>query len=97
MINKLDRERLNYGLKEYRIASIYLNALGIDKENADGKVLIKFKDPTQNKIATGNFTECIMAILRVRIPLDRTSNLTVRDINEKLDELSLAKTLYCIA
>jgi DNA ligase-4 len=90
--NKLDRERANYGLKEHRIAAIYLNALGIDKESHEGKVLIKFKDPTQNKIATGNFTECIMAILRQTVPVDKDSDLTVREINNKLDELAKCST-----
>jgi DNA ligase-4 len=90
LLPQLDRQRSNYGLKEQKLASIYIKVLGLDPQSADAISLLHYKDPGKNKSTAGDFTLKLQSLLRYRMPQSAASSLTVQDVNAKLDELASA-------
>lgn len=91
---QLDRERGNYGMKEQRLAEIYIKIAGIDKSSDDAKSLIEFKKPLHGKtwhkeyIDTGKFLLLLENLLSKRMPsVAPSKTLSITEVNYRLDLL----------
>jgi DNA ligase 4 len=94
LIPQLDKERSTYGLKEQKLAAIYIKVLGMDPKSQDAIALHNYKDPNMNRGVgvAGDFTLKLQSLLRFRMPSNVQSLLSVQQVNEKLDELALASS-----
>jgi ATP-dependent DNA ligase len=90
-----DSHRQKYGVKQTTVANTYIEALHLNKSSADASRLKFWKNPTRlnatvSKVGSGDFTSILEDVLRTRISLD-LSNVTLREVNEILDELAATK------
>lgn len=85
-----DRDRAMYGLKEKVLARYLIKIMKIDKNSEDGYNLLNWKQPgigtTGNK--SGVFSERAYDILKKRPFRNKPGPMTIREVNDKLDELS---------
>lgn len=86
-----DRDRAMYGLKEATIAKLFIKMIGIDKNSDDAYNLIHWKLPGKKAASTaGDFAGRCYEVLSKRPWRTGPSILTVAEVNEGLDKLSIA-------
>ena len=96
IIPKADRSRGQYGLAVKKIAKQYIDALHLKGD--DSNRLEHHDNPNYFEgcegVVVGDFSSALMYVLRNRvIPHNRqTSRWTIRDVNEKLDQLEKVST-----
>ena len=96
IIPKADRSRGQYGLAVKKIAKQYIDALHLKGD--DSNRLEHHDNPNYFEgcegVVVGDFSSVLMYVLRNRvIPHNRqTSRWTIRDVNEKLDQLEKVST-----
>ena len=80
-----DRERGNYGVKEKNLAGIVRDCFNLTKEQYER--LKHFKNPNyhQSGVGIGDFAICLYDVIKG--VCNRSSELTVKELNEILDEL----------
>jgi hypothetical protein len=69
---------------------IYLKLLGLDSNSPEARALLSFKDPTKNRFKVGDFISSLSACLEPRLAQQQPQQLTIDQVNAKLDELSKA-------
>jgi DNA ligase-4 len=89
-----DNARKKYGLKQATVASTYIEALHLNPSSADAQRLKFWKNPSKlsGDLATktsGDLGEVLQDVLKTRISVEN-SILTIKDINNILDELAAA-------
>ncbi|KAF2201024.1 ATP-dependent DNA ligase [Delitschia confertaspora ATCC 74209] len=93
IIPEKDRDRAMYGLKEKAIAKLLIRVLKINKDSEDAKSLVNWKLPGQLKgysSAAGDFAERCFNVLSKRPLLTQPGKMTIAEVNEHLDKLSMA-------
>jgi len=86
-----DRLRAMYGLKEKVIAKYIIKILKIDKNSEDGYNLLNWKQPGQNAAKrAGDFPGCVHEVLSKRPFRVKPGNMTIDEVNKRLDDLSKA-------
>jgi len=88
-----DRERSMYGLKEKTIGKLLVKILGIDKHSPDADSLLNWKLSTQKSTSStaGDFPGRCYEVLRKRALQTDFGTMTVAEVNEKLDDLSIGR------
>ncbi|XP_071488614.1 DNA ligase 4-like [Diadema antillarum] len=86
LLPQLERERLAYGIKEFTLAKLYIEILGLAKESTDAKKLLNYRAPTAKQEA-GDFASVAYFVLRNRCP--EKGSLSIRDVNDNLDSIAL--------
>lgn len=86
-----DRERSMYGLKEKTIGKLLVRILGIDKHSPDADSLLNWKLSTQKSTSStaGDFPGRCYEVLRKRALQTEFGTMSIAEVNEKLDDLSL--------
>ncbi|TID18225.1 DNA ligase 4 [Venturia nashicola] len=91
MVPARDRDRAMYGLKEATIAKLFIKIIGIDRNSDDAYNLIHWKLPGKKAASTaGDFAGRCYEVLSKRPWRTGPSTLTIAEINEGLDKLSIA-------
>ncbi len=85
-----DNDRRVYSMKEKVIAKLYVDALSINPDSDAGKRLLSYKVPSQNQPNAGDFGTAVYLALQDR--LARDSSMTIAQLNDHLDRLSLANS-----
>ncbi|OQD81483.1 hypothetical protein PENANT_c027G05932 [Penicillium antarcticum] len=87
-----DRDRPMYGIKEKIIGKMLVKIMKITKESEDGYNLMNWKLPGQGATArmAGDFAGRCFDILSKRPMRTEPGNMTIDEVNEKLDKLSAA-------
>lgn len=82
-----------YGLKEKTIGKLLVRLIKIDKNSDDGFNLLNWKLPGQNRttMIAGDFAGRCHAVLSKRATRSQPGDMTIEEVNEKLDKLSLAQ------
>ncbi|KAK9462546.1 ATP dependent DNA ligase domain-containing protein [Lipomyces oligophaga] len=88
LLPNIDRERLSYGLKETALARLLIKAIGISPNADDAKALLNFRLPGAGLKSTGDFAERCYEIIQKRESLSDFGQLSIDEVNIKLDELS---------
>ncbi|KAL9599741.1 MAG: hypothetical protein Q9219_003624 [cf. Caloplaca sp. 3 TL-2023] len=88
-----DRERAMYGLKEKTIGKLLIRVMKINKDSEDGYNLINWKQPGQGVSSrmAGDFAGRCHEIIGRRPFRTEVGNMTIGEVNNILDELSVAK------
>lgn len=86
MLPHFDMERGQYGLKEKTLAKYFTEILSLPKREKEA--LYHFKNPGKKLpgCPAGGFVEVFYYVLQNRAP--ESQNMTVEEVNQKLDELS---------
>ena len=81
-----------YGLKEKIIGKLLLRIVKIDKNSDDGFNLLNWKLPGQKSSSTmaGDFAGRCYEVLSKRSMRTSVGNMTIDEVNERLDRLSIA-------
>jgi len=77
--------RATYGMKEKKLAELYIKTLSLPKESRDANMLLKYKNPKYAAPCTGDFPSCLEHVMIPRSP--RNTSNTVEDVNKLLQEL----------
>lgn len=87
-----DRDRAMYGIKEKSIGKLLVQLLKIDKNSEDGYNLLNWKLPGQKTASSmaGDFAGRCFEVLSKRSLLTQPGDMTIAEVNERLDRLSLA-------
>ena len=85
-----DRDRTVYGLKEKGIGKIFIKLMKINKTSPDAFALINWKLPGMRSAATGDFAGRCYEVIRKRPMRTSPGSLTVAQVNDMLDRLSLS-------
>ncbi|KAJ5558531.1 Nucleic acid-binding OB-fold [Penicillium sp. DV-2018c] len=87
-----DRDRPMYGLKEKGIGKMLVKIMKINKESEDGHNLLNWKLPGQGAGArmAGDFAGRCFDVLSKRPMRIEPGDMTIDEVNEKLDKLSAA-------
>ncbi|XP_034236101.1 DNA ligase 4-like isoform X2 [Thrips palmi] len=85
LVPELDFERRNYGVKETKLANIYIRILCLSKNSQEANKLLKFRSATAGNSA-GDFADVAFWILK-RI-CGAGGELTVDDVNGHLDKIA---------
>lgn len=87
-----DRDRPMYGIKEKAIGKMLVKIMKINKESEDGHNLLNWKLPGQGAGArmAGDFAGRCFDVLSKRPMLTEPGDMTIEEVNEKLDKLSAA-------
>ena len=85
LLPQLDIERGGYGVKEKKMAELYIKAIPLHPTSADAKKLKNFKKPRFAGPDAGDFTKCLFAVLRRRCTQQSTK--TIGDANSDLTVL----------
>ncbi|KAI8371267.1 ATP dependent DNA ligase domain-containing protein [Choanephora cucurbitarum] len=86
LLPKADELRM-YQLKEDRLATVLLKALGIGPQSTDGIRLKKYKIPSAHNQSAGNFPLIAYEEIKKRSSV-RHSTKTMRETNDYLDQLA---------
>ncbi|KAK2706859.1 DNA ligase 4-like [Artemia franciscana] len=86
MLPLLDHSRGVYGIKESKLALLYLKVLSIPKTAPDAKKLLEYRTPKSSKTAAKDFADFAYLVLRDRLP--KGKDVTVKYVNEELDKLA---------
>ena len=86
-----DRDRAMYGLKESKIASILVKVMGIPRIAPDAQSLLKWKLPSRTSAndTSGDFAARCYEVFKIRHRRSEPGNMTISEVNERLDRLSL--------
>lgn len=88
ILPQLERERDAYGMKEHTLAKQYIDILGLGGSSA--QKLLNYRAPANKKGASdssGDFASVAFFVLKSRLPEKGT--LTIVDVNNQLDKISL--------
>jgi DNA ligase-4 len=90
MMPEKDRDRAMYGLKEMTIGKLLVKLMKIDKNSDDGYNILHWKLPGIKSSAAlaGDFAGRCHEVIRKRPMRTTPGNMTIAEVNEKLDELS---------
>ncbi|KAB7499844.1 DNA ligase 4 [Armadillidium nasatum] len=77
-----NRDRGAYGIKEHRLASLYIRIFGLRKESVDGQKLLNYRKPKSGGIGGGDFADIAYYVLKNRCP-DK-GELTLADVDSNL-------------
>lgn len=90
-----DKERAMYGLKEKAIAKLLVRLVKINKDSEDAVNLMNWRLPGQrpaaNATMAGDFAGRCQQVLAKRSTRSSPGDMTIEQVNDKLDELSLAQ------
>ncbi|XP_061352685.1 DNA ligase 4 [Gastrolobium bilobum] len=88
ILPNLDRERGSYGLKESVLATSLIDALGMSKDSDDALRLINWrKGGAKTGASAGNFALVAAEVLQRRQG-SASGGLTIKELNDLLDQLS---------
>ncbi|KFY26631.1 hypothetical protein V491_01234 [Pseudogymnoascus sp. VKM F-3775] len=92
IIPEKDRDRAMYGLKEKTIGRLLVKLMKIDKNSEDGYNLLNWKLPGQTFASrmAGDFAGRCFEVLSKRPMRTSMGNMRVAEVNQLLDQLSLA-------
>ncbi|OGM43476.1 DNA ligase [Aspergillus bombycis] len=87
-----DRDRAMYGLKEKAIGKLLIRIMKIDKNSEDALNLLNWKLPGQATTSSmaGDFAGRCYGVLSKRPMRTEVGDMTIEEVNEKLDQLSAA-------
>ncbi|KAE8353016.1 DNA ligase 4 [Aspergillus coremiiformis] len=87
-----DRDRAMYGIKEKAIGKLLIRIMKIDKNSEDALNLLNWKLPGQTTTSSmaGDFAGRCYEVLSKRPMRTEVGDMTIEDVNEKLDQLSAA-------
>ncbi|PGG97506.1 DNA ligase 4 [Helicocarpus griseus UAMH5409] len=87
-----DRDRAMYGLKEKAIGKLLVKVMKIDKNSEDGFSLLNWKVPGQSFASrmAGDFAGRCYEVISKRPMRTEVGNMSIEEVNDKLDELSAA-------
>lgn len=96
IVPEKDRERAMYGLKEKTIGKLLVQLIKIDKNSEDGFNLLNWKLPGQGKFRggssmAGDFAGRCFDVLTKRAMRSAPGDLTIDEVNDLLDRLSIAQ------
>ena len=93
IIPEKDRERAMYGLKERTIARLLIKAMKIDKHSEDAQNLLNWKLPGRNASSgmAGDFAGRCFEVVTKRPLRDEVGDMTIEQVNDLLDALSVAQ------
>lgn len=86
-----DRERAMYGLKEAAIAKLLIRCMKIDRDSEDGFNLRNWKSAGVKSGSAGDFAARCYEVLAKRPLRTEVGDLTIAEVNEMLDRLSIAQ------
>jgi DNA ligase 4 len=91
IIPEKDRDRAMYGLKEKTIGKLLVRVIGIDKSSEDAYNLMNWKLPgVKTSVTAGDFAGRCYEVLSKRPIRTEVGDMTIAEVNEMLDKLSLA-------
>ncbi|KAB8266860.1 DNA ligase 4 [Aspergillus minisclerotigenes] len=87
-----DRDRAMYGMKEKAIGKLLIRIMKIDKNSEDALNLLNWKLPGQTTTSSmaGDFAGRCFGVLSKRPMRTEVGDMTIEEVNEKLDHLSAA-------
>lgn len=93
IVPEKDRDRGMYGLKELTLGKLLVRVMKIDKNSEDGYNLLHWKLPgvKSSSAMAGDFAGRCYEIIRKRPMRTTPGNMTVGEVNELLDRLSIAQ------
>ena len=93
IVPEKDRYRALYGLKEKSIGRLLVQILKINKDSVDGYNLLNWKLPgtKYNSTTTGDFAARCYEVISKRPMRTTPGNMTIDEVNEMLDRLSVAQ------
>ncbi|KAK5149355.1 DNA ligase (ATP), partial [Oleoguttula sp. CCFEE 6159] len=93
IIPEKDRDRAMYGLKEKTIGRLFVRIMQIDKNSEDGYNLLNWKLPSQKALSStaGDFAGRCLEVLSKRPMRTTVGDMTIAEVNEMLDRLSVAQ------
>ncbi|KAK5006722.1 DNA ligase (ATP), partial [Cryomyces antarcticus] len=82
-----------YGLKEKTIGRLFVRIMQIDKNSEDGYNLLNWKLPSQKALSStaGDFAGRCFEVLSKRPMRTTVGDMTIAEVNEMLDRLSVAQ------
>lgn len=87
LLPALDRARGAYGVKERRLAHLYIGILGLGKDGSDAQKLIHFRKPKASAGGeSGDFAEVAYYVLRKYCP--EKGNLSLLEVDEHLTSIA---------
>ncbi|XP_073003706.1 putative DNA ligase 4 [Typha latifolia] len=91
VLPSLDRERASYGLKESVLATCLVDALGLAKDSPDALRLVNWRRGGSRAGANaGNFALVAAEVLQRRQGM-ASGGLTIKELNDALDQLAAAE------
>ncbi|QIW94932.1 hypothetical protein AMS68_000450 [Peltaster fructicola] len=93
MIPDKDRDRAMYGLKEATIGKLLVKVMKINKDSEDGYNLLHWKLPglKASSAMAGDFAGRCFEVISKRPMLTSPGTMTIAEVNEMLDRLSVAQ------
>ena len=92
MLPHLDTSsRPNYKLKQKKLADLYVDIMGMDKNSTDARTITEWKRPSSGlqRSEQGNFPEVMYSVLKNRCkPRAELRRVTVGEVNAMLDHLA---------
>lgn len=85
LLPQLDLERGGYGVKEKKIAEMYIKAIPLPSTSAQAKKLQHYKNPKYAGLQVGDFTNCLYHVLEHRCISE--SKKLIKDVNDDLFKL----------
>lgn len=90
LLPQLDLERLSYGIKEKKIADLYVKCIPLTTTSQDAIKLLKYKNPKYVGSKVGDFSSVLYEVLITRCPKIFTK--TIYDVNNDLKCLMKCKS-----
>lgn len=88
-----DNDRFNYGIKEQALGRLLVKILGLDpKRSDDARRVINWTKPIGTYGGEGNFPGICYSALKARSMLTDPGSMTIGEVNELLDQLSVSST-----
>ncbi|GAB7343872.1 hypothetical protein MBLNU457_1835t2 [Dothideomycetes sp. NU457] len=93
IVPEKDRDRAMYGLKEKTIGKLLVKVMKIDKNAEDAQNLLNWKLPGYKATTAmaGDFAGRCYEVLKKRPLHNKPGTLTIADVNEMLDRMSVAQ------
>ncbi|XP_071535419.1 DNA ligase 4 [Panulirus ornatus] len=86
LLPALDRARGAYGVKERKLAELYIRILGLKKEGNDAQKLLHFRKPKSTSGGDGDFAEVAYYVLKNRCP-DK-GEMSLHDVDTQLTSIA---------
>ena len=93
IVPEKDRDRAMYGLKEMTLAKLLVRVMKIDKNSEDGYNLLHWKLPGMKSASAmaGDFAGRCFEVISKRPMRTEPGDMTIAEVNEMLDRLSVAQ------
>lgn len=93
IVPEKDRDRGMYGLKETTLGKLLVRIMKINKDSEDGYNLLHWKLPgvKSSSAMAGDFAGRCFEVISKRPMLSKPGNMTIAEVNEMLDQLSVAQ------